>query len=441
MTLTLFMSCIRYCTVQYLVHDMNSRYSVCTVLFIVFVADGPSMSAANAMRRKSPQTLATWDSSFGIDAVEPLLSACLPQDHLHAAVATYALTENGLREGCLYAVRAATGPEASLSPIASCDSLPGLLDIRTLGLDGRNIVLAALADGTVRAFELVRRGDEGSSPELDANGDPLFCFRMLWQWSCYTFPSSGKPRPMILSVDVEPMGPHQCVGDSCVRVCVSDSDGGVHLLLVRIGGVECLGFYPKVHSDSAWTCTVQGMALYSGGDDGVLAVNDTRQGSISAESAVEGDICGKTSASARILKAPHGGVGVTSMIPRPGHDQYLLTGGYDDTVRLWDTRSLRSSVSDLACGGGVWRIKPRVYSSDDSQELLLACMYDGFKVAALTKDDAFNITATYEEHESLAYGAAWLSTDVADGHEAGVGYENACLTGSFYDHSLRLWVI
>ena len=35
-------------------------------------------------------------------------------------------------------------------------------------------------------------------------------------------------------------------------------------------------------------------------------------------------------------------------------DTIVATGSYDDHVRLWDVRALKSPVSELNVGGGAW---------------------------------------------------------------------------------------
>lgn len=397
-----------------------------------------------------PQTLATWDSTLGIDAVEPLTAGCLPRGVAHAVVATYALGDDGLRAGRLCAVAVALLPEARLEPCAVLDGLPGILDVRAAEFGSRQVVVAALADGSVRGFELVVCGNEGGSLENSCR------FEVLWVWRCAAASAAGGGSPPImLSVDIAGGTTPVAGEDALLSACVSDSHGGVHQLRFGINGVSVLGSFTSVHGESAWTCTQLGSNLYSGGDDGVLATWDTRlcnpteelspvalssipkcQHTITPEFA---EPCGDPPVSIRRHRKSHGGVGVTSMIPAPGpgRDNQLLSGGYDDTLRLWDTRSMRSCLSELPCGGGVWRIKPCVADKGGSVKFLLACMYDGFKVATLDKTDAFGIEATYDEHESLAYGAAWLACDAVS--EDSPGSKTMCLTGSFYDHSLRLW--
>lgn len=75
---------------------------------------------------------------------------------------------------------------------------------------------------------------------------------------------------------------------------------------------------------------------------------------------------------------------------------------YDEKVRLWDTRSLKSSIAEIDVGGGVWRLK---WHPNKPDTVLAACMYGGFRILRI--DDQMEILSEYLEHESIAYGADW----------------------------------
>ena len=67
--------------------------------------------------------------------------------------------------------------------------------------------------------------------------------------------------------------------------------------------------------------------------------------------------------------------GVTSIQSHPLQQHVLVTGSYDEYVRLWDTRSLKQPVAEHSVGGGVWRLK---WHPTDKAKLLVAAMHNGF---------------------------------------------------------------
>lgn len=75
---------------------------------------------------------------------------------------------------------------------------------------------------------------------------------------------------------------------------------------------------------------------------------------------------------------------------------------------------------------------------DRRDDLLVACMHDGFKVIRLNPGftdvtkSGFEILHRFDEHESLAYGVDWSFI-------SGVGNTSIVASCSFYDHTLHVW--
>ena len=104
-------------------------------------------------------------------------------------------------------------------------------------------------------------------------------------------------------------------------------------------------------------------------------------------------------------------------------------------------------ITSVNVGGGAWRVKWH-HNPERAQDLLVACMHDGFKIVRFgpceirgpgtveTQGlDQFGCATTikrYDAHKSLAYGADWSYKDTSDGG----CYIASC---SFYDHSLHVW--
>ncbi|KAF8306969.1 WD-40 repeat-containing protein [Clavulina sp. PMI_390] len=180
-------------------------------------------------------------------------------------------------------------------------------------------------------------------------------------------------------------------------------------------------FEPWIAAWDYWNTNV----IYSGGDDCKLKSWDARQG---------------FEQPAFVNKRFE--AGVTTIQGNPHIEHLLAVGSYDSTVRIFDTRSLARPVTEVPVGGGAWRVKwhPSPHRKDD---LLVACMHDGFKVVRFGFDEAgsfqnltHNITARNDEHASLAYGTDW---QYGRG-EAGQGDETSVIAScSFYDHMLSIW--
>ena len=96
-------------------------------------------------------------------------------------------------------------------------------------------------------------------------------------------------------------------------------------------------------------------------------------------------------------------------------------------------------------GGGAWRVKWHP-SAARKNDLLVACMHDGFKVVRFDLDgrlgdmgkgsdrpNDWKVIKRFDSHESLAYGVDW---SFAEGHDTP---ETLIASGSFYDHALHLW--
>ncbi|KAK3110006.1 hypothetical protein LTR53_016156 [Teratosphaeriaceae sp. CCFEE 6253] len=188
------------------------------------------------------------------------------------------------------------------------------------------------------------------------------------------------------------------------------------------------------HSLEAWTLAFRqhddGVDVLSGGDDLVLQLS-TANGD---------DVFASRWQDRKLHQA-----GVTAILPIA--DDLVMTGSYDDHIRLISTPSVgrRQLLAEMDLGGGVWRLKLISDSADKacaaaaegsrSMVILASCMHAGSRVLRLsrsadTEDWSFENLARFEEHKSMNYGS-----DV----QPGLGIVKAIVSTSFYDKLLCLW--
>lgn len=94
-------------------------------------------------------------------------------------------------------------------------------------------------------------------------------------------------------------------------------------------------------------------------------------------------------------------------------------------------------LDEVAIGGGAWRVKWHP-SPSRSNDLLVACMHDGFKVVSFSQEEEkggwkSEVRGRFDGHESLAYGVDWSYGTKESGGDTLVG------SASFYDHLVHLW--
>ncbi|TKY68524.1 Diphthine methyltransferase [Spatholobus suberectus] len=96
-------------------------------------------------------------------------------------------------------------------------------------------------------------------------------------------------------------------------------------------------------------------------------------------------------------------MGVCCIEKNPHDPNILLTGSYDEFLRVWDLRSISKPLNktSINLGGGVWRVKHHPFIPG---LFLAACMHNGFAIVAI-KGDKTEVLEAYKKHDSLAYGA------------------------------------
>ncbi|XP_064536321.1 diphthine methyltransferase [Drosophila montana] len=213
-------------------------------------------------------------------------------------------------------------------------------------------------------------------------------------------------------------------GGAALQLLVSDSHGNVHQLQYTAQGQLSQLCVWRAHGFEAWTCAFDRWSpqrVYSGGDDSLLHAYDLRGG-------------GPTAEPQRIWTNKAHGAGVTCLLSHPEREHQLLTGSYDELLRVFDTRAMKRSLAELNLNGGIWRLKPHPQRSD---LILTACMYKNFSVVQLKDSAALSLLGTYEEHSSICYGADWApNVDKLENVATDHAQRLHMATCSFYDHKL-----
>ncbi|KAF8390446.1 hypothetical protein HHK36_024972 [Tetracentron sinense] len=208
---------------------------------------------------------------------------------------------------------------------------------------------------------------------------------------------------------------------SATSISVGLSDGSISIITVREAELQIQQAW-EAHAFEIWATsfdTHQPQLVYTGSDDCGFSCWDLRESPSKS-----------TFQNKKIHK-----MGVCCIAKSPIDPNSLLTGSYDEYLRLWDLRSMSKPVNQnsICLGGGVWRIKHHPFVPG---MILAACMHNGFAVVRIRGEEA-ELVETYSKHDSLAYGADWERGDLCK--ESG-RKSSMVATCSFYDRLLRVWM-
>lgn len=210
---------------------------------------------------------------------------------------------------------------------------------------------------------------------------------------------------------------------SSTSVSVGLSDGSVSVVTLREAQLQTSQAW-KAHEFELWAAsfdTHQPQLLYTGSDDCRFSCWDLRE----------------STPNPVFQNSKTHKMGVCCITKSPTNSNMLLTGSYDEFLRVWDVRSALKPVNEnsICLGGGVWRIK---HHPGLSGLVLAACMHNGFAVARI-QGDSVEVVETYNKNESLAYGADW-QRGFCMMKENGTKRGSLVATCSFYDRLLRIWL-
>lgn len=273
----------------------------------------------------------------------------------------------------------------------------GIFDIKWSPVGGSNVgslLAQADADGFLRTYSLEDSSDGAEGSFLkEINGVKI---------------SSS----MCLCLDWNP---------SATSITVGLSDGSVSIVSVLESQIEIQQQW-KGHDFELWATSFdihQPQLVYSGSDDCKFSCWDLRDS--------------PSKLAFQNIKAHK--MGVCCIVKSPNDPNTVLTGCYDEHLRVWDVRSISKPVNEtsICLGGGVWRIKPHPILPGI---VLAACMHNGFAVVKIEGDNT-EVIETYSKHDSLAYGADWQK---CESNQEGKNKSSVVATCSFYDRLLRIWM-
>ncbi|GFP88097.1 diphthamide biosynthesis protein 7 homolog [Phtheirospermum japonicum] len=343
-----------------------------------------------------------------------------PHDSFHnvLAASTYVLQEGDrpTRSGCitLFDVDADGGQLESIQKVETA----GIFDIKwspghLRSLD-RPLLAQADADGCVKIYSLQCSDSDGSEMRV-----PGVTRGHSWaepehlKGTCLN-EVSGKSvsSSMCLCIDWN---------SSATSLAVGLSDGSVSIVSLHEAQLNILQEW-KAHDFELWAASFdiqQPMLVYTGSDDCKFSCWDLRD---------------DPSNNSVFQNAKAHKMGICCIAKSPFDPNTLLTGSYDECLRVWDVRSTSKPVSEssICLGGGVWRVKhhPSVQGL-----VLTACMHNGFAIVRY-EGDRVEVIETYNKHGSLAYGVDWQRGDVFVG---GRRRSAAIATCSFYDRLVHVW--
>ncbi|KAI9927707.1 hypothetical protein ASPWEDRAFT_549422 [Aspergillus wentii DTO 134E9] len=145
-------------------------------------------------------------------------------------------------------------------------------------------------------------------------------------------------------------------------------------------------------------------------------------------------------------RARHHTAGVTSIIPLPlplvDGAPVLLTGSYDEYLRVYHATRRGEVLAEVCLGGGVWRLQmlseENVSGSGWRFLVLASCMHAGTRIVRITQGGdewQMEVLAEFTEHQSMNY-----ASDVWKGaKEQGGNSETLCVSSSFYDKRVCIW--
>ncbi|KAL4921802.1 hypothetical protein BDW62DRAFT_197508 [Aspergillus aurantiobrunneus] len=155
-------------------------------------------------------------------------------------------------------------------------------------------------------------------------------------------------------------------------------------------------------------------------------------------------------------KARHHTAGVTAILPLPiplshplaSGEPLVLTGSYDENLRVYHATRGGRVLAEAGLGGGVWRLQlletvtaGSPGGGEWSFVVLASCMHGGTRVVRVTIEGeveaGIEVLAEFTEHESMNYASDVWRSEAGDGD--GSERELRVVSSSFYDRRVCVW--
>ncbi|KYF41126.1 WD domain, G-beta repeat-containing protein [Toxoplasma gondii ARI] len=197
------------------------------------------------------------------------------------------------------------------------------------------------------------------------------------------------------------------LGDDGRLLAACCSDG--HVSVVK--DMEHVHASWRAHEAEAWCIAFDphehGNTMATGADDCIVRLWDLR----CREFTTVGSNEDESVPAALVMenKRSHS-MGVTSITFFPDDPNLLLTGSYDEAVRIFDRRHLQSPLTSYKVSGGVWRLKWHTPEKQSRRLLLVAACHGGGELWRVgdTKSDIERL-GVFSGHQSMTYGISALS--------------------------------
>jgi diphthamide biosynthesis protein 7 len=152
-------------------------------------------------------------------------------------------------------------------------------------------------------------------------------------------------------------------------------------------------------------------------------------------------------------RARHHTAGVTAILPLPvplvDDAPILLTGSYDEGLRVYHASRRGEVLAEENLEGGVWRLQlldtTKITDSEDCFLVLASCMHAGTRVVGVkckqqdgSSEWEIEVLAKFTEHESMNYASGvWNGAKASE--KADQSSELLVVSSSFYDRRLCVW--